>query len=348
MRQAVASPVGNCRSAAEESHFSAAVGWSLWAGIALLATVAFSKPVAGLGLAFDLVANVSYFASIPLFVVATVAALTGRWRAAAAAVTSGIFAAAPVLCLPGSLSAARDPQHPSASVMLCNIRGNASAWDELRKLIRRFEPDVLAIVEAENAVVDRIIHDEEINADYPFRVLPRPGLEWPQVILSRHRLTPVELPADASGTVGWTVFSAHLSQIVELPLGRVIFSLEHPPSPRSFFSWQRGNLQIEALGRIVRNHFELSGLPAVIAGDFNTSPAGYRHGLMRSKTGLHPDPETCPPVGTWPSAFPKYLRLPLDRVWGSSRVRFLSRQVLKDVGSDHRPILVRFRLDSQN
>lgn len=310
----------------------------------MLLPVALSRVVAPFGLAFDLVANVSYFAAIPLAAIAVVAFLSGRRRAMAAAAVGVAVAVAPVFASSRPFRSPSAPGAPSASILLCNIHGNPKAWDGLREQLVRLQPDVVAIVEAEAAVVERINQDEEVRAAYPFRLLPRPGLEWPQVVMSRHPTQPLRFEFGDAGHRVAALFSAHCSQVVALPIGDVIFTTEHVPSPRTAAAWELGNDQLRALGHVVRRHMKPLKMPVLVAGDFNTSPSGYRDRLIRSETSLTPDPEAWPPVGTWPSTFPKYLRLPLDRVWANEQVVFVSRDVLENIGSDHRPIHVRFRL----
>jgi endonuclease/exonuclease/phosphatase (EEP) superfamily protein YafD len=316
----------------------------LWAGIALLLPVAVSRIFAGFGLAFDLVANVSYFTAIPLAIIAAFAFRFGNRKAMAAAAFGAVVAAAPVFGTSSLVLPAGDQSIGSGSILFCNIHGNPSAWDGLRKQLAQLTPDIVAIVEAEPAVIERIIQDEQISSAYPYRVLPRPGLEWPQVVMSRHPTRPLTFTAGDEGPRVAALFSMHRSQIVTLPIGELIFTAEHVPSPRTSAAWELGNAQLRGLGQVVRRHIAPLKMPVVVAGDFNTSPAGYRDRLMRSETGLEPDPETWPPVGTWPSRLPAYFRLPLDRVWANTEVAFVSRQVLEDIGSDHRPIYVRFRL----
>lgn len=52
----------------------------------------------------------------------------------------------------------------------------------------------------------------------------------------------------------------------------------------------------------------------------------------------------CQFQGTWPSAAPFFLRIPIDHVLTSKTMRVISRSVLAYVGSDHLPVLTRIRL----
>ncbi len=271
------------------------------------------------------------------------AALTRRWFAFAGALAATFVSATPLLSATAQ-RATRSSAAPTASVLHCNIRGSLTAWGGLRAIMDARKPDLVSVVEVSDEVIDRILADDPLLQAYPHRVLPRRGLEWPTVILSRHPMRTLPAPEIKPQTRMQSLFSSHRSHVVSLPIGDIIFSTEHIPSPRNSASWTMGNEQIVALGHVVCDHYRCFDLPILVTGDFNSSPSGYRDGLMRRATGLRPDPESFPPKGTWPSSFPPFLRLPLDRAWASELISFGAGEVLPQIGSDHRPLLLRFSL----
>ena len=326
--------------------------WGSWlpSGLLLIGTIMAlvgislgARACSGLHVGFDLLANVSYFLAIPLLGICVLGACTRRWLAAAAALVGAVATATPLL-----RAAAPRNGNPStdatASVLHCNIRGSLSAWEGLRAIMDARQPDLVSVVEVSEAVIERIRADERLLLDYPHRVLPRHRKEWPQILLSRHPMQPLPVATAKAGTRMLSLFSLYRSAVVALPIGDIIFSTEHVPSPRTSASWKMGNEQIVALGHVVRDHYPRFDLPVLVTGDFNSSPTGYRDGLMRSATGLLPNPESFPPRGTWPSLFPPFLRLPLDRAWASEQISYSAGEVLTDIGSDHRPLLMRFSL----
>lgn len=299
-----------------------------------------ARLLAAYAMPFDLMANVSYFAAVPLAAVAILAASIRRLPAAVVATASAAVAAAPMV-----LSIERvqtEPASTTAKVVFCNIEGQVGAVKPFLALIEREQPDLIAIVEAEKPVVDELLQSPRLTAVFPFRITPRIGLEWPHVMLSRHPLEPIKMQDTSKRNR--SLYTFHRAMTVALPVGKVIFSVEHLPSPRRTESWKDGNQRIERLGEIIRDQLAPADLPIMIAGDFNTTPTGYRYRLLRAQTGLRPNSFRSLPAGTWPSSFPAYCRLPLDRIWGSQDVIFLSSKVMEDIGSDHRPISVVFAL----
>ncbi len=317
----------------------------LAASLVVPAAFLLARPLARFGLVFDLMANVSYFAAVPLVVTALVAAWSRHWGVTGIAAGLAVAAVWPVISavMPdGPLAAG---EGPSVRVLLCNVEGSATAMERLLEVIDREDPDVVAIVEAEMPVVEWLAESPRLRDKFPFRVAPRIGQEWPHVVLSRHAIEPVRFRDEHKRY--WGLFTFHRAVIMSLPAGRVVFSVEHLPSPRTTVSWKDGNRRIELLGEVVQQYFKPLGLPVVIAGDFNATPSGYRHWLLASRTGLQPDRVVGLPTGTWPSSLPDFCRLPLDRVWGSDDVIFGTSKVLESIGSDHRPVLVTFQLRQQ-
>jgi endonuclease/exonuclease/phosphatase (EEP) superfamily protein YafD len=205
-------------------------------------------------------------------------------------------------------------------------------------VIEQRQPDIIVLIEAESSVVESVSTEKALRVRYPFGVLPQRGLAWPIIILSRFPMKPL-MPAGDRDRYKF-LFSFRRAGVVSLPFGEVILTAEHPPSPRTRQSWADGNQQLLLLAELIRKPFAETGLPVIVAGDFNTTPSGYRTRLLQNRTGLYGDPLGLVPQGSWPSRLPAVWRLPLDRVWVTDGLAFSSREVLQNIGSDHRPVLV--------
>ena len=82
-----------------------------------------------------------------------------------------------------------------------------------------------------------------------------------------------------------------------------------------------------------------TGLPVIVAGDFNSAPTGSAHRVFGRSSGLGTW-RTLLGRGTWPAWAPPALGLPIDRVWASGEVRLRAARVGPRFRSDHRPIVV--------
>lgn len=318
--------------------------WWLW--ILVLALAALSRFFAALAWPIDLLANVSYFACVPALLTALAAAARRRWPAAAAAVMLALVAAWPVRWVIVSPSAATpaggEPGSHVVHVLEANVHGSHVALDGLISLIERVRPDVLVAIEVQPGLEAYLSENETVRSILPFAIGPERGMLWRDMMLSRHPMH--RLHFDGDDQRYQHLFAYRRSCFIEDPSGRYLLTAMHPPSPREAASWMRGNEWTSLLAEVCRQQLLPTGVPVVIGGDFNSTPSGYRHRIMLSRSGLVPSDRLGGIEGTWPSDWPAPARLTLDRVWVSPEVRLLSREVLEDIGSDHRPILVTLSL----
>jgi len=187
-------------------------------------------------------------------------------------------------------------------------------------------PDVVFLQEF-TGLAQQALQSPEVAQRYPHRVeVPQPD-QFGLAILSRYPLSEVQKvePADMQATlrlratVTWAGAPVHLSAI-------------HPMPPLNATYAQ---LRDQALVEEAR-HLSQSGGLALMAGDFNTTP--WAKGLfaidaqLRRASGL---------AGSWPNAFGGLSVLPLDHVLASSGWQLVDSGHGPDVGSDHRPVVVR-------
>lgn len=308
-------------------------------GLFLLSLVAISRFAGHHARWIDVVGIYSWLVMWPLIALAIVAAFRRHFIIAALTFIVAGIAAAP---MPGLLWWMRDT--PVASfdvrVLVCNVQNDRDAVSRLGDTIQRERPDLVVVIEMHEANADLLLDADGLADLYPYSSVPGDGLNWPVVILSRWELEPVHFRGDDQRYRKLYAWRRAFRVNTESSAGSFLVTAIHAPSPRTDHTWEMGHDAIRLLGEIVRDHLRPLNLPIVIAGDFNTAPGGFRYQLMADQTGLQPDNPAGPPVGTWPSRLPGVLRVALDHVWTSPDAPIASREVLEDVGSDHRPILV--------
>jgi endonuclease/exonuclease/phosphatase (EEP) superfamily protein YafD len=164
-------------------------------------------------------------------------------------------------------------------------------------------------------------------------------------MFSRHPMRRINFDQDPEDFERYKfVFALRRSVFIDSPAGRFLLTADHPSSPRTRQTWQRGNEAVRLLSEVCQRFLTTANVPIVIGGDFNSTPAGWRHRYIESHAGLKPSDQLGGLTGTWPSDWPGAFRLTIDRVWASPDIEFVDRQVLEDIGSDHRPILITLRL----
>ncbi len=313
--------------------------WTLALGIAAL-----SRFAAALAWPIDLVASVSYFAAIPAALTALAALWRKRFVFAVVLAAAGLIAGWPVrsLLFPAAARDAVAPDRHEVRLLVVNVHGSKSALDGLIALLGRVRPDAAVVIEVSPGLEGYLTEHAVVREALPFAIGPERGMLWRDILLSRDSLHRLRFDGDFERYK--FVYAYRRSCFVDKPEGRFLLSAAHPPSPRDADSWARGNELTSLLAEVSRQFLLPAGAPVVIGGDFNATPSGHRHRIMLDASGLRPVDAIGGVSGTWPSHWPGPLRLTIDRVWGGPEVEFISREVLEDIGSDHRPILVTLSL----
>ncbi len=206
--------------------------------------------------------------------------------------------------------------------------------DEFLAWLLEQNADLVALVDAPPSLIQR---SETLQSRYPYRVSPQRGWHWPIVLLSRYPTRPVALAPTSKELT--TSFVARRSVAVTLPNGaEVIFTAFHPYSPRNKAAWLRSLAIVDRDAEVLRNARERSGMPVIIAGDFNSTPTGRVFRSFAHQSGLRT--ARTKPIGTWPTSRPRLLGVAIDHVFTSPDIVHLARRVGPSFRSDHRPIVV--------
>lgn len=236
-------------------------------------------------------------------------------------------------------------QYVLIRMLVCNLGDQYDALTPLWQVADREQADVILLAEVNPPVASAFVSRPEVVAEYPFAEIVRREMSWHMAVLSRWPLHAIEF--DNTDFERFKhLFAYRQSLFVDIPAGgRFLLAGIHAPSPRSAETWSMGNETITLLIECVQRYLLPTGAPVIVAGDFNSTPSGYRYRAMLHNSGLHSADEVATLSGTWPADFAiGATRLMLDHVWGSHEVYFQSHRVLENVGSDHCPLLVDFQI----
>ncbi len=288
----------------------------------------------------DLLSNFPVHLAVLALLAAGLLAIARRWRAVA-----GAWALASCAMLTWHLQWVHAPAAPrpgaaTIKVIQFNAHSEASANDEtLKQFLRDQDADLVCIVETPWSYPAT---NPWLREKYPYRVEPDVGLEWPNLLLSKHplKLTPIE--AEVKGHM--FSFVARRSVTVELPGGqRVLWSAMHPPSPRRASTWRSSINEAERDAGILRRFALKSQTPILVTGDFNSAPTGTLHQGFAHESGL-----TGWSLrfggGTWPAKLSPWFSVPIDRVWTSGALRVTRLEIGPRMSSDHRPLVATIEL----
>jgi endonuclease/exonuclease/phosphatase (EEP) superfamily protein YafD len=250
------------------------------------------------------------------------------WQLAAPAlVVAGSF-----VWQPAALPPAAEPDISNAKVLkvgTANLNLDTTDFTPLRQWLASADaPDVVFLQEFTELAQRALVDDAAIAARYPHRLaVPQPD-PFGLAILSRHPL------ADARALQPRTDYDTLRLHATLLWQGQPVhLSALHPMPPlSSAYAQARDHaLRDEAL------RLSQSGGLGVMAGDLNTTP--WARGLWGAEQAQMR--RAGPGVPTWPNAWGWLSVLPLDHVLASPGWQLVEAHTGPDLGSDHRPMVVR-------
>jgi endonuclease/exonuclease/phosphatase (EEP) superfamily protein YafD len=212
-------------------------------------------------------------------------------------------------------------------VLAANVAGNDFVAGRMITAVRRWDVDVLSVVELAPRVM--VAYDAEgAKSLFPHRALqPRPGFSGTG-LYSRLPLASAPSP---HGT-RFAVAAAELRAPGAVPVGLLSVHVPAPTDRGATAQWRHDMRALPASG---------SGPPRVLAGDFNATldhaelrrllDRGYHDAAERAGVALRP---------TWPageSLLPTLVTI--DHVLADRRIRVVSVRSVAIPGSDHRGVL---------
>lgn len=214
----------------------------------------------------------------------------------------------------------RPAQGRSLRILDLNVLMTNRRYDDVRALIARTKPDVLALVEVDQRWLDALA---PALVDYPGRI-EHPSSDFNGLALyARTPITggPELLGGDQASLVGHTA-GIHV----------IAMHTETPTSRRGLASQDR---QLDAVAGRMRG---IAG-PVIVVGDFNTTPWSRDFSRFLDRSGGCDSRAGFGVQATWPSSS-WILRIPIDHVITSCSIGITDRWIGPNVGSDHLPVVV--------
>ncbi len=230
----------------------------------------------------------------------------------------------------------KPPSKQSAElvVLFSNVYYKNPNTQRLLPLIEEQNPDVVAMAEVTDQVFASF--SAELKETYPYAFHKREKRFFGVAIFSKHKPQNEEVIRYFSENA---LPSLQLDLIVHEKPVRVVVT--HPYPPVAQWGAELRNEQLMGLANTVKD----SRFPMIIVGDFNMTPWSsdfqriVKQGELKNSlvgAGFQP---------TWPTWLPMLLRIPIDHALVSPEIEVVDRQVLPNIGSDHRPILVKVNIN---
>jgi len=235
--------------------------------------------------------------------------------------------------VPTEMTAAAD-NGASIRVLSANIQMENDRYDLLTALVERYDPDILLLMETDQAWVDAIL---PMLQRYPTVVLEPRDNRYGMVFATRLKVEDariVYLTEDDTPSV--------FAQLRGPEGTRFRFVGLHPRPPVPGQSTKERDAQIYYAARFARQ----SGIPLIATGDFN-DVAWSDTSQMFKHVGRYLDPRIGRGFFASFDATRFYLRFPIDQIYVTEDVVMVAIERHDDIGSDHFPISATLRLDAQ-
>jgi endonuclease/exonuclease/phosphatase (EEP) superfamily protein YafD len=223
------------------------------------------------------------------------------------------------------------PTEKPFRAMLMNINANNGNTELVLGSIRQAAPDILLLEEVTLKWASEL---EVLNATYPYRIAePQEGC-FGIMLLSKYPLEHGAVVQIGIAGVPSIITEVHLPQDVVSIIGT------HPLPPVSAEGSLQRNIQLAAIPDMVHQQKH----PVLLIGDLNTTPWSPYFKQLLNESGLKNSMKGFGHQPSWPvNHF--FLRIPLDHVLHSPEITIHNRMILRDVGSDHFPVIVDFSVE---
>ena len=223
---------------------------------------------------------------------------------------------------------------PQLRILVSNVYTANPYRAALLTLIEREQPDIVALMEVDNAWVASL---EPFLAGYPYHLLEPRSDNFGIALFSRVPLIDPRIVQIGPTPVPTILTRLDLTgQEHDSPTTLMLTHTLPPVRPRNF---AERNAQLFAVGEALAERRE-AGDAVILLGDLNATMWSPFYTAMRDRTKLRNARRGFGIAGTWPADRPAWMRIPIDHALVSEQFAVAEFRVLEDIGSDHRPLLV--------
>jgi endonuclease/exonuclease/phosphatase (EEP) superfamily protein YafD len=225
----------------------------------------------------------------------------------------------------------------SLSLLISNVLETNRDSGKLRDLIRRFDPDLVLLVETDAWWVEQLRELENTHQ----HLLQQPQTNtYGMLLYSRYPLIEPQVRFLVEDDV------PSIDAGVRLPSGEEVWlrgTHPRPPAPGESTRSTERDAELMVIAKELRGRER----PSIVVGDLNDVAWSRTNDLFQKISGL-----LDPRVGrgfysTFNANWP-FIRFPLDHAFVSGHFRLAAFEVLPHVGSDHFPVFVRLTLSSRS
>jgi endonuclease/exonuclease/phosphatase (EEP) superfamily protein YafD len=216
------------------------------------------------------------------------------------------------------------------SAILINVNTREGDPVRVAQFLQEQNPDLIVLEEINDRWVDALA---KLRSHYAYSKI-EPRLDnFGVAVLSKFPLSPGEVIFLTDYAVP-TILTD-----VTTPQGTFSLMATHPLPPAGSDYSQARNEQLQELPEYIKAaHF-----PVLLLGDLNVTVWSHHFQDLLTQTGLRDSGRGRGLQTSWPTNA-IILRIPIDHCLHSPQIEILRREIGPDVGSDHFPLMVHFRL----
>mgnify|MGYP001942452576 CR=1 FL=1 len=232
-------------------------------------------------------------------------------------------------------TAARGTRAPSVSIVVANVLMSNRRADELIKIVREWNPDLVLTLEPDDWWEREL---RVLEADYPHTVKAPLDNRYGMLLHSRLELIAPEVKHLISDEFP----SMHMR--LRLPSGDEVWLHclhPEPPAPTEADESTRRDAELLIVGGEVKDRDE----PTIVTGDLNDVAWSHTTTLFQKISGLLDPRKGRGMFNTFHAEYP-FLRWPLDHVFHSDHFTLARMARLPAFGSDHFPVYAKLVLEA--
>jgi endonuclease/exonuclease/phosphatase (EEP) superfamily protein YafD len=230
-------------------------------------------------------------------------------------------------------STSKKAQAPDVRLLIYNVLQDNDRYGDFLDTVKKYEPDMVMMVEADQKWLDGV---DLLNYKYSHSVLKPLGNTYGMLLFSQLKLAKEEIRYLVKDEV------PSIKTKVELEDGRSFWFFGLHPEPPSPTENEYSTARDRELMKLAEECSDLHD-PIIVAGDLNDVAWSYTTTSFIKESGLY-DPRKGRGFYSTFHTRSVFMRWPLDHVFCSEHFELVRMKKLKNIGSDHFPILIELML----
>lgn len=212
-----------------------------------------------------------------------------------------------------------------------NLQTSNQQYKSVQDFLVQQDADIVFLMEVNSDWIQNLKPLEKL---YPYRIYQSRQDNFGVAFYSKHKILEQEIRYFGSAGVPSIVAQLQLDDV------ELNFVGAHPVPPVNRRGADYRNQHIDMLARFVAGS---ANDDWIICGDFNASPWSFVMKDFLARSHLRDSNWGNGIKSTWLRTVP-FLSLPIDHVFGSEKLTFVSKDIGSNLGSDHHPVITRFSL----